>query len=321
MRYDERWAPPGATRTRILKAEPMTETLARRRLLQLAGASAAGAAGLTLSGCSAGSRPAGTAPAAGASAGQRFVSRPDLTPPRIAVARHGLRADSRYIFLNAPYSGPGHGGTVLIDSHGELVWLGPNTADRHRLTFSAQTYRGRPVLTWFQGLVVEGYGQGELVVADSSYRTIQTVHAANGVMADFHEFVITPQDTALVTAYRTHHGVDLSGVGGPPAGVLLSGVAQEIDIATGRLLFEWDSINHVPVNDEMEARAQRFRHHLRRPVPGRRNLLGNRPETALARQTRWPRRRSGVVLRDDAVVGDRSAGQDYCDWTSSSSPR
>jgi hypothetical protein len=228
----------------------MTENLTRRRLFGLAGTSAAGAAGLTLGGCSAGSPPGGgAAPAAYASAGQHFVSRPDLTPPRIAVVGHGLGADSRHVFLNAPYSGPGHGGTVLIDSHGELVWLGANTADRHRLTFSAQTYRGRAVLTWFEGLVVEGYGRGELVVADSSYRTIQTINAASGVMTDFHEFVITPQDTALVTAYRTHRGLDLSGVGGPPSGVLLSGVAQEIDIATGRLLFEWDSINYVPVTE------------------------------------------------------------------------
>ena len=29
---------------------------------------------------------------------------------------------------------------------------------------------------------------------------------------------------------------------------------------------------------EMEARAQRFRHHLRRPVPGRRDLLNQPPE-------------------------------------------
>jgi hypothetical protein len=93
------------------------------------------------------------------------MSRPDLTPPGVAIARHGPGADSRYIFLNAPYSGPGHGGTVIVDSRGELVWLGPNTADRHRLTFSVQKYRGKPVLTWFQGLVVEG---GPVTAAEPS---------------------------------------------------------------------------------------------------------------------------------------------------------
>ncbi len=118
----------------------MSEDLTRRRLLGLAGASVAGAAGLSLS-------------------GSPFVSRPDLKPPRITITRHGLGADSRYIFLNAPYSGPGHGGTIIIDRHGEFVWFGPNTAAHHRMNFSVQTYKGHPVLTWYQGLVTGGFGR------------------------------------------------------------------------------------------------------------------------------------------------------------------
>ena len=38
-------------------------------------------------------------------------------------------------------------------------------------------------------------------------------------------------------------------------------------------------------NDAMEARDQRIRHRLRRPVPGRRDLLTQPPETPLARET------------------------------------
>src|SRR5689334_21653999 len=41
-----------------------------------------------------------------------------------------------------------------------------------------------------------------------------------------------------------------------------------------------------PLGHEMEARHQRIRYHLRRPVPGRRDLLTQMPETPLARQTR-----------------------------------
>jgi hypothetical protein len=63
-------------------------------------------------------------------------------------------------------------------------------------------------------------------------------------MADLHEFAITPQDTALVTAYRTAPA-DLSKLGGKARGMVLSGVVQEIDIATGKVLFEWDSLDHV----------------------------------------------------------------------------
>jgi len=229
----------------------MSEDLTRRRLFELAGKSAAGAAGLSLSGCLAGTgaRPEATLPASGGSAGPPFVSRPDLTPPRITITQHRLGADSRYIFLNAPYSGPGHGGTIIVDPHGEFVWFGANTAAHHRMNFDVQSYNGRPVLTWYQGLVTGGFGRGELVIADSSYKILQVIQPVYGDLADFHEFVVTPQDTALITVYRRHSGVDLRAVGGPSRGYIISGVIQEIDIATGNLLFEWDSWDgdHPPV--------------------------------------------------------------------------
>src|SRR5207302_8194189 len=36
-------------------------------------------------------------------------------------------------------------------------------------------------------------------------------------------------------------------VGGPRRGQLLDSIVQEVDIATGRLLFEWRSLPHVPI--------------------------------------------------------------------------
>ncbi len=230
----------------------MTDDLTRRRMFGLAGASAAGAAGLSLSACTTRPTPVQafqTVQTANSTAGPPFVSRPDLTPPHITVRRYGVPSDPRYIFLNAPYSGPGHGGSLIVNQRGQLVWLGPNTAANRRMNFSVQTYKGAPVLTWFQGLVTaEGYGKGELVIADSSYQITHIIRAHGSDMADFHDFVITPpgtngskDGTALITIYRHHTNVDLRPVGLAASGHLLSGVAQEIDIATGNLLFEWDS--------------------------------------------------------------------------------
>jgi hypothetical protein len=238
----------------------LPEALTRRRLLGLAGASAAGAAGLSANGCSvldAGSSgPTAAATVTSFSAGPPFKSRPDLHPPHITLRHHGTPRLPRYIFLNAPYSGPGHGGSYIIDRHGHYIWFGPNTAAHHRMNFSVQIYKGEPVLTWFQGLVVEGYGQGQLIIADSSYRIRHVIRAHGGQLADFHDFVITPQNTALITIYRRHGNVDLRGVGGSANGYLVSGVAQEIDIATGRLLWEWDSWArsnpHVPLRESYQ---------------------------------------------------------------------
>lgn len=228
----------------------MTVSLTRRQLLQRTGATAAAAAAGGLSACSADS-VAGSL-LAGQSEGSPFMSRPDLTPPRVSVRRHGVPPDPRYIFLNAPYSGPGHGGSYILDHHGQLVWFGPNTSTHRRMNFDVQTYQGKPVLTWFQGLVVQGYGKGELIIADSSYKIRHVIRPPHGELADFHDFYVTPQGTAFITIYRTHSGIDLSSRRGPGNGYVISGVAQEIDIATGALLWEWDSINHVPLRESHE---------------------------------------------------------------------
>ena len=223
----------------------MTEDLTRRRLFGLAGASAAGAAGLSLSGCSRAIGVDATLATQAADASAGFVSRPDLTPPRITMKRYaGLGTDSQYLFLNAPFSGPGHGGTIILSPHGDLVWFGPNSSTRRHMNFSVQTFSNQPVLTWWRGGLVEGFGEGELVIASSSYQVLHTIRAVGGQMADFHDFYITPQNTALISIYRRHSGVDLRAVGGQASGYLVSGVVQEIDIVTGKLLWQWDSWDH-----------------------------------------------------------------------------
>jgi Arylsulfotransferase (ASST) len=228
----------------------MSEELTRRHVFGLAGASVAGAAGFGLSACSPSPTTLQLIQTASSTSGPPFKSRPDLTPPRITIRHPGaIKADPRYIFLNAPYSGPGHGGSYIIDTKGHFVWFGPNTSTHHRMNFSVQAYNGQPVLTWFQGLIVGGFGEGELVIADSSYQIRHIIRAHGGQQADFHEFVVTPHGTALITIYRRHANVDLRAVGGPADGYLVSGVCQEIDIATGNLVFQWDSWAHVPLTE------------------------------------------------------------------------
>jgi hypothetical protein len=65
--------------------------------------------------------------------------------------------------------------------------------------FKVQQYGGRPVLTRWEGTIVSpGYGRGEIVIADTSYRVLQQVTAGHGYQADLNEFLITPAGTALL---------------------------------------------------------------------------------------------------------------------------
>jgi hypothetical protein len=152
----------------------------------------------------------------------------------------------QYMFLAIANSGPGQGGAMIMDTAGDLVWFSPDTNRQDsKMDFQRQILNGKPVLTWFEGRVVAGgYGLGVAKIADSSYQITHTLHAHNGQQVDEHEFNISPQGTALISAFNKQP-YDLSKLGGPKKGWLLSGIAQEIDIATGELLFEWDSLDHV----------------------------------------------------------------------------
>ena len=157
-----------------------------------------------------------------------------------------------YVFL-APSSGPGQRGAMIADNRGELVWFHPV---KHRAVtdFKVQQWKGKPVLTWWEGKDKDGLGDGEWVVVDTSYRELARFTAARGLHGDLHEFIISPQNTALVLSNEV--GVhDLRSVGGSPGGNVVGGVVQELSLPDGRLLWEWRTLEHVPV-DETEIKAR-----------------------------------------------------------------
>jgi hypothetical protein len=180
-----------------------------------------------------------------------FASRRDLRPPVVTVTVPPPAATYGHVFV-APFSiqtPPPEGaqyGPLIVDDTGEPIWFKP-LKDKVAMAFRVQRYKGRQVLTWWEGQFPEGYG-GEFVIMDSSYREIARVRAKRGLLADLHEFVITSRGTALVGVY---HEVarDLTPIGGPVDGKVVDGVIQEIDIATGRLVFEWSALDHVGLDE------------------------------------------------------------------------
>jgi hypothetical protein len=177
---------------------------------------------------------------------RRFVSRPDLTPPSLAVVRPAHGAARGLVFL-APSSGPGARGAMIVDEAGELVWFHP-VAHKAVADFKVGLYRGKPVLTWWEGKTVQGLADGEWVVVDSSYRELLRFSAASGRHADLHELVLTSDGTALVTSNETVTW-DLRSVGGSRRGQVVGGVVQEVALPSGRLVREWRSLEHVAVDE------------------------------------------------------------------------
>jgi Arylsulfotransferase (ASST) len=178
---------------------------------------------------------------------QLFRSRPDLQPPKLTVLRRAESTARGHLFV-APSSGPGQRGAMVFDDTGELVWFHPVVKTTTVTDFKVQLFRGKPVLTWWEGKVVRGLGVGDWVVADSSYRELARFSAARGLDGDLHEFVISPQDTALVTINETVTR-NLTSVGGSRHGRVVGGVVQELELPSGRLRWEWRSLDHVPVDE------------------------------------------------------------------------
>ncbi len=136
-------------------------------------------------------------------------------------------------------------GPEILDTHGNVVWFQPVPAGQEASDFRTQTYHGQPVLTWWQGTGLGGPASGTDYIYDDHYQQIATVKAGNGLSADGHEFLITPQNTALILSYTTATA-NLTSIGGAANQTVIDGVVQEIDIPTGKVLFQWNSQDHVP---------------------------------------------------------------------------
>jgi hypothetical protein len=180
-----------------------------------------------------------------------YVSRPDLNPPAIVFdfPADGTAAGSIFLapfditaasgaYQSTPNS-QSHSGPLVVDDRGEPVWflpLGSTTA----MDVRVQTYLGRPVLTWYEGTVLGAEG-GSWVIFDQTYHEVARVQAGKGRHGDLHDLQLTPEGTALITIYRE--------IATPAVPRLVTGIVQEVDVASGRVLFEWRSNEHVGVDE------------------------------------------------------------------------
>ena len=180
-----------------------------------------------------------------------YASRPDLNPPPVTVLKHSDAAAPGYIFIAPKHDAPAKGPEIL-DSGGQAVWFDPVAAPDQVTDFRVQTYRGKPVLTWWEGPVASpilGTGFGHYVIMDSSYKVVARVEAGLGKdSADLHEFELTPRGTALITAYKIVPG-SLESIGGPKQAKIADSIVQEVDVASGKVLFDWHSVGHVAIDE------------------------------------------------------------------------
>lgn len=200
-----------------------------------------------------------------ASATQALHAYPGVRVPVVTVAVNDPGARPGHIFLTPRNRVGRRTGPMILDSQGRIVWFNRLPKGRTSLGLQPQVYNGKPVLTWGQRppfTTVDDLYNGSPktlynVIADESYKVLARVRArGRGVRTDLHDMTISRRNTALVLGFRlvTRR---LRSLGGPRKGPVIDSIVQEIDIPTGRVLFSWSSIRHVPLNHSVLKPARR----------------------------------------------------------------
>jgi hypothetical protein len=181
-----------------------------------------------------------------AAAGPAGAAAAPTAPPPVTIVKAGANNHNGDIFIS-PYGDAGTyaNGPEIITNTGKVVWFKAVPAGQEAADFRPQTYDGRPVLTWWQGTGFGELSSGVDYIYNDHYQKIATVRAGNGYSADGHEFLITPRNTALITVFA-EKTANLTSIGGSAHQKVIDGIVQEINIRTGRVLFQWNSADHVP---------------------------------------------------------------------------
>ncbi len=167
-------------------------------------------------------------------------------PPPLEVLTGTQAAGHGDIFVS-PFGDPTTyaNGAEVLSRTGRELWFHPAPAGAEDSDFRPQTLHGRPVLTFWQGTNFGGLSSGTDYIFNDRYQQIAAVNAGDGLSADGHEFLVTNQGDAWIVAYQASTA-NLTSIGGPADQAVINGVVQEIDIRTGKVLFSWNSADHVP---------------------------------------------------------------------------
>jgi hypothetical protein len=177
-----------------------------------------------------------------------------LQPPPVTVLADAGSANSGGDIFISPYgdsSTYANGAEILSPDGKRVIWFHRAPAGDEDADFRTQTYDGQRVLTFWEGTDFGGVSTGTDYIYNDKYHEIAAVKAGNGYSADGHEFLLIPGGKALILSYTTATA-NLTSIGGASDQTVIDGLVQEIDVKTGKVLFQWNSADHVPYGESEE---------------------------------------------------------------------
>jgi hypothetical protein len=177
------------------------------------------------------------------------VAATSATPPPLTFLTGTHTVGRGDIFITPSGSSSTYAsGAEILSPSGKEIWFHQAPTGLEDTDFRTQTLHGQPVLTFWEGDGFGGLASGTDYIYNDRYQKIATIKAGDGLSADGHEFLVTNNGDAWILAYTTA-AADLTSIGGPSNQTVINGVVQEIDIKTGKVLFSWNSANHVPYSE------------------------------------------------------------------------
>lgn len=145
------------------------------------------------------------------------------------------------------------------------------------MNFQSARLTGENILFAFEGSrnTQHGHSHGHAKILNGNYETIKEVRSGRHQLMDLHEFRIVDEKTALVEIYQPVpfdlHAYGASrvsqwivdarfqgGISQNTCKLRLLTLSTEIEIETGRLHFEWRSLDHVSPDGKY---LQNFKNH------------------------------------------------------------
>ena len=192
-----------------------------------------------------------------------FVSEPNLHPMKVSLNPFDPSKLASGLIFSGPYATSnyatyGQSGALIADNDGNPVWFRPlSSTSLMNSDFRVQSLYGSPVLTFWQGTEATPPAYTNLpsgaaepgacyYIVDNNYQLVKTVSAYYDFVPDVHEFLITPDNTALFFATKVVP-MNLTPYGGPESGAIHDFSIQEVDLTTNKLVFFWDAKDHIPL--------------------------------------------------------------------------
>ncbi|KAH6894196.1 ASST-domain-containing protein [Thelonectria olida] len=169
--------------------------------------------------------------------------------PRPALVQTNERCDDGYTFIEPRGAYVATPGPIMLDNAGNLVWM--QTQWGQAMDLKVQKYKGKDYITFWHGSDNGTFGEGYYLMLDESYEVFKKVVPVGRFTGDLHEFKITENNTALMTIY--HRATADMTFFGHPRGWIFDSLFQEIDLESGKLLFEWRASDHFPVKDTLSS--------------------------------------------------------------------